>query len=221
MTYDPATVTLEGRRAAVFQMGVKTLEMLKLTRDAFVRQDRSLLGPAAKLGQEIHRQEKALIESLLRGAGGPRPATPDDEPIYLPMHLERIGDNIESLIGAIRKVIDEGVLFTERAKKELSELFGSAIELSECIRDAVQTDNHTLIKHVLEEGRRFEARANDFALFHQQRLIEGICLPRASSVFLAMLDHLKGVEWHARQIAAKLASTRLSAEQIEHRHPRS
>jgi Na+/phosphate symporter len=212
-------VTLEGRRAEVFQMGVKALEMLKLTRDAFVRQDRSLLGPAAKLGQEIHHQEKALIESLVRGSGGGFAASPEDEPIYIPMHLERIGDNIESLIGSIRKILDEGVLFTERARRELSGLFGSAIDIAECIRDAVRTDNRTLIKHVLEEGQRFEVQANDYALFHQQRLIEGVCLPRSSSVFLAMLDHLKGVEWHARQIATKLASTRLSEEGIERRHP--
>jgi Na+/phosphate symporter len=212
-------VTLEGRRAEVFQMGVKALEMLKLTRDAFVRQDRKLLGPAAKLGQEIHHQERALIESLVRGSGGGWAASQEDEPIYIPMHLERIGDNIESLAGAIRKMIDDGVLFTDRATKELSGLFGSAIEMAECIRDAVRTDNRTLIKHVLEEGPRVEARANDYALFHQQRLIEGVCLPRSSSVYLAMLDYLKGVEWHARQIAKKLASTRLSEEEVERRNP--
>jgi hypothetical protein len=47
MSYDPATVTLEGRRAEVFQMGVKTLEMLADAR--CVRQaGPSLLGPAAE-----------------------------------------------------------------------------------------------------------------------------------------------------------------------------
>jgi hypothetical protein len=35
-----------------------------------------------------------------------------------------------------------------------------------------------------------------------------------------MLDYLKGVEWHARQIATKLASTRLSEEEIERRRPK-
>ncbi len=60
-----------------------------------------------------------------------------------------------------------------------------------------------LVQYVLEAGRAFEETANDFAYAHQTRLIEGVCLAKASSLYLALLDDLKGVEWHTRQIAER------------------
>jgi hypothetical protein len=53
--------------------------------------------------------------------------------------------------------------------------------------------------------------ANEYALFHEQRLIEGVWKPRASSLYLAMFDDLKWIEWHAWQIGEKLAPAPLSA----------
>jgi hypothetical protein len=35
--------------------------------------------------------------------------------------------------------------------------------------------------------------------------VEGLCMPKASSLYVAILDDLKGIEWHTRQIAQKLA----------------
>jgi hypothetical protein len=36
-------------------------------------------------------------------------------------------------------------------------------------------------------------------------LIEGLCLPKASSLFVALLDYLKGITGHIGQIADKLS----------------
>ena len=122
------------------------------------------------------------------------------------MHLERVGDNIEFLVRAIRMVVQEGIPFSERAIKEINALFEKAIELAECMRDAVATNNKVLTRHILEEGRKYTQMADEFALFHQERLIEGLCVPKSSSVYLAILDYLKGIESHIRQMAQKLSS---------------
>jgi len=122
------------------------------------------------------------------------------------MHLERIGDNIEFLVRATQTMVREGVPFTERAMREINALFEKAIELMECVRDAVLTRNRVLVAHVLAEGQRYERIADEYALAHQQRLIEGVCMARASSVYLALLDYLKGIEWHTRQIAQRLSA---------------
>jgi Na+/phosphate symporter len=103
-------------------------------------------------------------------------------------------------------MIHEGVLFTPRARQEIVGLLDLASEAVECLRDAILTDNRTLIRHVLDQAHRCEDQATDFAMFHEQRLIEGICVPRASSVYLAMLDYLRGVESHVRQIALKMSA---------------
>jgi Na+/phosphate symporter len=189
------------------------LEMLKWTRTGFVNMDPGALDAAEHVGAEIHRQEKRLLTRLSPPLAGFGPAAADQESLFVPMHLERVGDNLERFIGAIRKkMIREGVLFTPRARDEMRELLDLAIELVECVHDALVTANRTLVRHVLEQGERYERQAGDFAFFHEQRVIEGACVPSASSVYLAMLDHLKGVEWHIRQIALKLSSRALVEE---------
>jgi Na+/phosphate symporter len=190
----------------IHEMCQKTIDMLRLTWDGFRRQDTGPLETADNLGRDVHRQEKVLTEAMVKGPPGP----PGSEPsvLFVPMHLERIGVNIEGLIAAVRTMVREGVPFTDRAMREVNGLFEKAIELLECARDAVVTENRVLIRHILDSGTHYARLADDYALAHQRRLVEGLCLAQASSVYLAILDYLKGVEGHARQIAQKLSASR-------------
>jgi len=181
----------------------KVLEMLHLARDAFRRQDSRRLDRAADLGREIHEREKELTQRIPARFAGQSGLSVEAELSFLPMHLERIGDNVEFLVRAIGRTVAEGVPFSERALKEIDALFEKVIELLECTRDAIGTENKVLIRHILEEGRNYERLVSDFALFHQERLIEGLCSPKSSSVYLAILDYLKGIEEHIRQMAQK------------------
>ena len=212
-----AAVGAEPRRTQILRMSEQTVDMLRMVRDAFEKQDRSALGAAERLGREIHRQEKILMETLVTDAEvSTRPASAEDT-VFVPMHLERVGDNLESLAAAIRTMIADGVLFTDRATREVGSLFEIALELLECVRDGLRTGNRTLVRHILLAGLRCEMMANDFARFHEQRLIEGVCVPRASSLYLAMLDYLKGIEWHVRQIGEKLTPAPLHEAEEGHR----
>lgn len=190
-------------RELVF-MSDRTIRLLHLARDAFLKHDLSALPAAERLGAEIHRQEKALIETCTQEGRTLRERSGQDA-VFVPMHLERIADNLEQLLALTRRMITEGVLFTDRARREIGTLYEMAAELLVNVRDALRTNNRTLIEQVRHLGQQCEIMANEFALFHEQRLIEGVCLPKASSIYLAMLDHLKGIEWHARQIVEKLA----------------
>lgn len=197
----------EKLRGEIHEMCQQTVEMLRLTWEGFRKQDTGPLQPAEKLGREIHHREKALTELIVKKPAGQADALGADQALFfVPMHLERIGDNIEFLIRAIKMMIQEGIPFSERAMREVNALFEKAIELVECVRDVIPTKNRILTRYILEEGQRYEEMANEYALAHQQRLIEGVCMPKASSVYVAILDYLKGIEWHTRQIAKKLSS---------------
>ncbi|MBI4526705.1 MAG: Na/Pi cotransporter family protein [Deltaproteobacteria bacterium] len=191
----------------IHELSRKTVEMLRLTWNAFRRFDSRNLAPAAEnLSREVHQAEKVLTERVVRNMPSGHSDTEGEQAFLLiPTHLERIGDNIELLIRAIDKVIQEGIPFSERANKEINTLFEKDIELLECVRDVIPTRNRVLIRSIIEEGRRFEEMADNFAVVHQQRLIEGVCVAKASSVYLAVVDYLKGIEAHARQIGQKLS----------------
>lgn len=182
---------------ALFQ---DTLEMLSLTWSSFRRHDPSRLEKAAALGRSIHKLEKELTAHLL---GAPA----DAEGLrFIPGHLERIGDAIEGLVRCLRTMETEGTLFTDRGVREVNTLFEQAIELLECARDLTLTGSRVLARHLEVESTRFQDLASEFARAHEERLIEGVCMPRASSVYLAILDYLREVVRHTRRIGERLTA---------------
>jgi Na+/phosphate symporter len=187
--------------ADAIEMSDEVVLMLRNVRDAFHRLDPAPLKETERLGRVVHGQEHAATARVTARSPLQGLNAVDEEEVFVPMHLARMADNIGKLAGATGRMIREGILFTDRANHEALELFDAAIELLEGLRDAERTGNRTLVRYVLDAGRSCETRANEYARFHEQRLVEGVCLPRASSVYLAMLEQLKGVEWHARQIA--------------------
>ena len=119
--------------------------------------------------------------------------------------VDEMAAGLVELLESVRVMLDDAVPFTERAMREINSLFGTGVELLECARDALLTENRVLVRHMLAAGTHHAQLANDYAMAHQQRLADGVCLPRASAVYLGMLEHLKGVGHHTRRIAEELA----------------
>jgi hypothetical protein len=51
-------------------------------------------------------------------------------------------------------------------------------------------------------GDKLQTLCDEFSLRHQERLIRGLCTPRASSVFLSMLDSFREIERYVRRMSA-------------------
>jgi Na+/phosphate symporter len=204
MTREAAVSTSKNLEEEIRVMCDWTKEMLEATWEGFRRHDKGKLNQAEKIGREIHQKEKELTHLIMTSSLG------REEPIkglsFLPGHLERIGDNIEFLIRCIRGMTHDGTLFSERAIKEINTLFNKAIELLECIRDAMKTKNKVLIRYVKEEGEKFHEMIGEYSLAHQERLIQGTCMSKASSAYLAILDYLADIERHIRQMADKITA---------------
>jgi Na+/phosphate symporter len=174
------------------------LEMLALTWTSFGRHDAAALDKASALGRDIHGREKSLTEQLLA-------SQPEREGIcFVPSHLERASDPIMGLIRCLRDMEAEGTVFTDRGLREINQLFEKATDLLECARDLALTGNHVLARHVEIESMRFHDLASEFARAHEERLIEGVCMPKASSAYLAMVDYLREIARHARRIATRV-----------------
>ncbi|HEX3035440.1 MAG TPA: PhoU domain-containing protein [Thermodesulfobacteriota bacterium] len=189
----------------VINMCGSAKDMLEATWEGFKRQDKERLIRAEKIGLEIHQKEKELTYSIMTLRSQRDESTEEIEQLgFLPAHLERIGDNIELLIRSTRKIIDDGTCFSEKAIKEVNTLFDKAIELLECLRDALRTKNKVLIRYVREEGKKFQESIGEYSISHQERLIQGTCMPKSSSIYFAMLDYLTEIERHIRQMIDRI-----------------
>jgi Na+/phosphate symporter len=162
---------------------------------AFTHYDRAALGRAERLAARVHAAEKALTATLLRTPWA-----------FLPGHLERIGDQAETILRCVRIILDQGVPFSDRAVGEVEDLLGRGAELLRLVRDVLATQSRFLLQAVARESVALAARANRYAEAHEARLVEGVCVPRASSLFLAIVDSLRAIEWHVREIAERVAA---------------
>lgn len=166
------------------ELTARSVDLIQLIWTAFRHQDLEQLRAAERLLRDVRTH--AL------------PGTPADQMVT----------SVTDLLSGVRTMLEDAVPFTERAMREINSLFDKGVELLECGRDALVTENRVLVRHILASGAQYAQLANDYAMAHQQRLVEGVCLPQASTVYLGMLEHLKGVIRDTRQIAEDLALRR-------------
>lgn len=119
--------------------------------------------------------------------------------------LESMKYNVIKVLNQTLAKINEGILFTNKAVSELEGLFEAVLSLVENLGDIFITENQVLIKHTMERVREIENSAQQYATEHEERLIAGECLPKASTMYLLTLDSLRDILWHVKTIARELA----------------
>jgi hypothetical protein len=131
---------------------------------------------------------------------------PDIKPyVPIPSHLTRIGTDIEKLSECIEKKIIENILFSDKAVKETVFLLQRLNEILTPTADIVLAKNTFLSMYVEESQADVGKMATEYATLHEERLIKGVCLPVASSIYITMLDAIKSIAWNAKEIAIVLA----------------
>lgn len=124
--------------------------------------------------------------------------------IFVPGHIEKMGHFIENVIRCTRVKIREGISFSDRAVSEITFLMERLQEVLKNVSDIILARNSIMREYVKESVAEIGRSANNFATLHEERLIEGLCMPEASPLFLDILDAIKVIAWHAKEIAEKL-----------------
>ncbi len=180
----------------------QTLEMVNFIYDGFIKHKKSLLNEAEKLGKTIHQFEKDFTSEIVKEG--------NKESVRLLIsiagHIERIGDCLENVIKTVHTKIAEGTLFSDKAVSELNYLFNSVKDILRDMKDIIITLNPVLMEHTLALGNKVNQMADEFATLHEERLVMGICHPKHSSMYLDMLDNLRMVIWHVKEVVKKLQS---------------
>lgn len=156
-------------------------------------------------GEALRRVEERTVplteEVVAEGKENPAAAPY----VSVPSHIQRIGDNLGRVSQRLKDKVRGDVLFSDRAMTEMEYLFERTRDILMNTKDMLLARNTLAAKHIAASHTALESTANVYATHHEERLIEGICLPRASGLYLNMLDAFKGIAWQAREIAEDLA----------------
>lgn len=118
--------------------------------------------------------------------------------------LESMKYNVIKVMNQTSSKIYDGVLFTEKAVSELKILFNSVVGLVSDLNDVLITENQVLIKHIIDRVKEIEEETQKYATEHEERLVVGDCLPKASTLYLLILDSLRDIIWYIKSISKEL-----------------
>jgi Na+/phosphate symporter len=183
------------------EMGTRTGNCLGLLQKAFINSSRESLSDCLRQLAEIKAQEPELSKKVAQMI-----RQEEERKVYaeIPKHILGICGHLEILAEMLKKKIDENILFSDRAVTEISFLSQSLLEILNAATDLVLVKNPILVRYVAESETMVEKATIQYATHHEERLIEGLCLPMASSVFLKVLDSLKGIAREAKCIAESM-----------------
>jgi Na+/phosphate symporter len=205
MTMPLPKLTPEALRNSLLGVGGHVIEMLRLTRDTFQKYSAASLQDISDIGRHVHHHEKRLTDHIaMQLREHPFSLGPAEHLAFVPAALERIGDSVEALARCIALLHREDISISEKGHTEVMDLFDRAIEMVEGVSAALHHGRFDALGQVREAGDTFQAYCNEISLRHQDRLLRGVCKPRASSVFLSMLDSFREIERYVHRMTTAI-----------------
>jgi hypothetical protein len=181
----------------------KLIEMNGLLRKCLIIFDPVKAERCESLGRQIHDEEKTLTGDIVCS-----PTTTGailKTLVLFPGRLERVGDFLESILNAAGLKARDGIPFSDKASEELTELFDLMNDMLKNFRDLIATRNKDLLTHVQAQQEKIAQMTIDFGLAHEDRLITGLCVPVASSLYLDILDSVRSASENMNALTKSLA----------------
>lgn len=173
-----------------------TKEMLEMIYDGFRKHDLGSIGKVEEVEGKLYKNSAGLLKSLLdeKVEEGIKHFIP------VPEQFDRIGNGLNKLFNATKKKIREDILFSDKSVKEAYKLFDETLVLLNSVSNCISTSNGDLAKHMDGNGKRLCELADEYAIFHEDRLIAGVCTPKSAPIYLDILESFRSIIWHVRKI---------------------
>ncbi len=211
----------------LYHMNQSLVECISLLRNAFIFNSLEFLDQCEAKAKKMIQTEKALTEEFIEDA-----KVDPDVRVYVSVsgHIEKMVNFIEDIVGCIRTKIRDGISFSEKAVLETTFLLARLQDvlrnlnniilsrdliLREYVKDrhlhwssdqVPLSENVILREYVKESTSEINRSAYEFVTMHEIRIIDGLCMPIASPLFIHMLDAIKGIARHAKETAEKLTA---------------
>ena len=173
-----------------------TKEMLEMIYDGFRKHNLSSIGNVEEVEEKLHKDSECLLKSI----HGESPNEDVKHFIPVPEYFDSIGEGLNTLFNATKKKIRDDILFSDKSVKEAYKLFDETLVLLNSVSHCINTSNGELAKNMDGNGKRLCELSDEYAIFHEDRLIAGVCTPKSAPVYLDILESFRNVIWHLRKI---------------------
>ncbi len=181
------------------------IKMLQKAFQGFRQMTESPIREAEEFRRSLQVSSSALIKHFIDAQSPMGTGKEWVKPyLFIASCFDRMGYNIEGILDRLKRMIRGQILFTDRAIKEIDDIFLETIGLLENLPDLFLTRNKLLAQQVAAKGKSVFTLADAYAEEHEKRLIEGICVPQSSPVYLDILTSLKDIVGLVREIAEKV-----------------
>ncbi|MGA2465876.1 MAG: hypothetical protein ABSH06_16170 [Thermodesulfobacteriota bacterium] len=183
------------------------IKMLELSFQGFCKHSEEALKEVEKVKDEIRKNSSELAHFLILKSSPYEKGKEWAKP-YLSMasSFDRMTFNIEGIVDRLKSMDQEHILFSDRAVKEINDVFQEAMDLLESLPDLILTQDKLLAQHIGEQVRSVFKIANGYSEGHEERLIQGVCTPKSSPIYLGILESLKGIIVHTLEVSGKIVS---------------
>jgi Na+/phosphate symporter len=183
------------------------IKMLNLASEAFRKPTEKSFEEAEEVKDRILRDSSELTSFIIsknpsseKGKGWVKPY------LSIASSFDRMTYNIEGILDRLRAKSENHILFSHQAVKEVIDIFQEVMRLLEYLPKLITTENKLLGQRIGEEGKSVFEAANAYSEEHEERLIQGICVPKHSPIYLGILESLKGVMVHTLEVSGKIVS---------------
>ncbi len=159
--------------------------------------ERALFSPSKRLMNETKKNltsnVKASVPLFEEMTKKSEKSALDRRFIELLPSLQRIERAVEDLLGGVQKAVDDKVPLTDKALSEISEMMALLKDLARDTHDVVSTKSAHFRTYAISSVEHLSQRACECGLDHQQRSVTGVCSPKASFLYLDILDSIKRI----------------------------
>jgi Na+/phosphate symporter len=182
-------------------------KMLELSFHGFRKVSEESFSKVEEARKEVQQQSTELTDFIVSKSSSPDHGKEWAKP-YLSMasSFDRMAYNIEGIVDRLKAMTRDHVLFSDRAIREVNDVFQKAMDLQETLPDLILNQDKHVAQHIGEQVRSVFKIANGFSEEHEERLIQGICMPKSSPMYLGILESLKGIFAHILEVSGKIVS---------------
>jgi len=183
------------------------IKMLELAFEGFRRSTEKSFKEAEEVNDRIHQYSSELTSSIIsKSPSSERGREWAKSYLSIASSFDRMTYNIEGILDRLRTKSQNHILFSDRAVKEVNDVFQEAMRLLENLPNLITTQYKRLAQRIGEEVRTIFKIANGYSEGHEERLLQGICVPKSSPIYLGILESLKGVIVNTLEVSGKIVS---------------